>query len=489
MEQIHEKYDVVIIGGGLGGLTAGAKLSKEGKKVLLLEQHNVPGGCATTYRHRDFRIEVGLHEMDGFKAGNFKQKIFSDLEVFGHVRFPEAPHFYRAVLDGGRDVTLPHDIAAARDLLTGLYPEERSGLEAYYFRMENYRKYKPAGEAEQQESIGAFLDRSIRDESLKLILLGNLMAFSDDPYLLAMDYYAQAQGTFYQSGGVFIEGGSQSLSDYLSGYISAHGGTVLMRHLAEEIMVEGDRCTGVKYRSLKDGSEHRVEARFVVANAALPQVAERLLPPEAGRPILEATASRPPGASLFTLYMAFSKPLKELGNPCYCTCVYGPEVRAQRDIGPNSRGYFGKKTFVLTDYSHIESGLSPEGTSVAALVAEDYLSYWEGLDPATYKHRKEEVTRSFLGRLESLIPGFRNHLVWYDAATARTIERYTLNTEGAVYGYAQLPGPRARPGFIPLKNLYIASAWDKFGGGFSGVIYSGYFAAMDLLRSERINKQ
>jgi all-trans-retinol 13,14-reductase len=61
-----KNYDVIIIGGGLGGLTAGAKLAKEGKKVLLIEQHYIPGGCATTFKRKDYIMEVGLHELDGF---------------------------------------------------------------------------------------------------------------------------------------------------------------------------------------------------------------------------------------------------------------------------------------------------------------------------------------------------------------------------------------------------------------------------------------
>jgi all-trans-retinol 13,14-reductase len=64
-ENKMQNYDVIIIGGGLGGLTAGAKLAKEGNKVLLLEQHYIPGGCATVFKRKDFIMEVGLHEMDG----------------------------------------------------------------------------------------------------------------------------------------------------------------------------------------------------------------------------------------------------------------------------------------------------------------------------------------------------------------------------------------------------------------------------------------
>ncbi|MFN8922714.1 MAG: FAD-dependent oxidoreductase, partial [Sphingobacteriia bacterium] len=58
-------FDAIVIGGGLGGLTAGATLSKLGKKVLLLEQHYIPGGGATTFKRRDYLMEVALHEIDG----------------------------------------------------------------------------------------------------------------------------------------------------------------------------------------------------------------------------------------------------------------------------------------------------------------------------------------------------------------------------------------------------------------------------------------
>ena len=81
-ESDQMKYDIIIIGAGLGGLTAGAKLAREGKKVLLIEQHNKPGGCATTFKRGDFTLEVGLHEMDGPSPGDMKSRIFNELDVF-----------------------------------------------------------------------------------------------------------------------------------------------------------------------------------------------------------------------------------------------------------------------------------------------------------------------------------------------------------------------------------------------------------------------
>jgi len=94
------KYDIIIIGGGLGGLTAGAKLSREGKKVLLIEQHDRPGGCATTFKRGDYIMEVGLHEMDGPSPSDIKTKLFNELDVFKNVTFLELPEFDLTPLPG-----------------------------------------------------------------------------------------------------------------------------------------------------------------------------------------------------------------------------------------------------------------------------------------------------------------------------------------------------------------------------------------------------
>ncbi|MFX1282715.1 MAG: FAD-dependent oxidoreductase [Promethearchaeota archaeon] len=93
-----QEYDVIIIGSGLAGLTAGAKLAKEGKKVFLIEQHEKVGGCATVF-HRKIQgkktgFEVGLHEMDGIdNAFDPKNHIFEELEVNNKVKFIRVPEF------------------------------------------------------------------------------------------------------------------------------------------------------------------------------------------------------------------------------------------------------------------------------------------------------------------------------------------------------------------------------------------------------------
>jgi len=117
------KYDYIVIGAGLGGLTAGAKLAKEGKKVLMLEQHDRPGGCATTFKRKEFTMEVGLHEMDGLYPGDMKNKMFADLGVLEKVEFLPVPEFYR-FRNERYDLVIPHDPEAAREILKAAFPGE-----------------------------------------------------------------------------------------------------------------------------------------------------------------------------------------------------------------------------------------------------------------------------------------------------------------------------------------------------------------------------
>ena len=100
-------YDVVIIGSGLGGLVAGAKLAKEGKKILILEKESSPGGYATCFRFGDYIGDRRLQILDGLYGKDPKVEIFEELEVFSGVEFvPNLTGFYR-FNNGRKDFILP----------------------------------------------------------------------------------------------------------------------------------------------------------------------------------------------------------------------------------------------------------------------------------------------------------------------------------------------------------------------------------------------
>jgi len=472
------KYDIIIIGAGLGGLTAGAKLTREGKKVLVIEQHNHPGGCATTFKRGNFTLEVGLHEMDGPSPRDMKTRIFNDLDVFTNVEFIKVPEFYRFINDR-YSVTIPHEPEIAIERLSELFPTEKEGIKAYFDQL----LATPKRTEEKDNNVADFLDSIINNDDLKLILLGNIGYFHDDPCSLSLAYYTMAQRSYYTGGASFIKGGSQKLSDHLAAYLKDHGGEFLFNHIATGISTNGNKVTGVTYKKKNDpdSQEMKAMAGEIVANNAIPNVA-RLLPPETGRELNKEISSLKCGASLLTVYLGFSRPPRELGHNYYSTALFDSSVRSIRDIYRNNNDDFSRRSFIFVDYGQVDSGLAPAGKSVGAICCVDYLKDWENLDKKEYASKKKQITETLIQRLDKIIPGIKNIIEYSETGTSSTVRRYTLNPGGAVYGFAQTPSRKTFDSFKLLDNLYFASAWGKAGGGFSGAIIGGYLCAYNILR-------
>ena len=476
-------YDVIIIGAGLGGLTAGAKLAKEGKSVLLLEQHDRPGGCATTFKRREFTMEVGLHEMDGLHPRDIKRRIFDDIELGDRVKFLPVPEFYRFINEG-YDLVVPHDPEEAKALLKKAFPGEEKGIDDYFYHVLNVRRVMVAHKGKPDRNVGVFLDEIIGDEDLKLVLLGNLGYYHDDPYSLSWLYYLNAQGSYYGGAASFIQGGSQCLSDALSDLIKEQGGEVRLNQLATSIDYQGDKVSGVSFKEMKGKNKGRIEqasSAQIIMNGSIPGLSGLLSKRDAA-PLDQSIKDMAIGASLLTVYYGFNKPLQEIGNKNYSTFIYDGSVRSQKDILGNNHSDFSKRSFTFVDYGQVDSRLAPEGKSVGAVCAIDYPSDWESLERSEYMRMKEDVADIITGRLEKILPGFRDAVEYVEVATSLSVERFTLNPKGAVYGFAQHPGRSLDYLNTLPENIFIASAWGKIGGGFSGAMVSGYMTAMDLLR-------
>ncbi len=501
-------YDAIVIGAGLGGLTAGAKLSKEGKKVLLIEQHNIPGGCATTFKRKDFKIEVGLHMIDGLDEGDPKLKIFEELGVLDNLEFKRVPEFYRFVKPGV-DLTIPDNYKQAIEVLTERFPAEKKGILKFFKVILALRKevfkvprqkwkmllsmplfpfYASNLMIRENTTVGQFLDTLFNDDDLKLVLLATLGYYHDDPYNMSLLYFSVAQGSFFSGGGYFIKGGSQMLSDHLVSVIEKHEGKVIYENLVNEIIIENGAVTGVKY-SKKSASKVEQQTAFgkcIVANAALPNVIGELLKDTHAQNKLSNAVGNPEIApSILSVYLGFKKPPKDLGNRNYSTIFFDGGVSLPREMLDFHHADLSKRIFIFCDYSQLDSGLAPEGKSVGVLSAMDTISDWDTLPKKEYNSKKEEAAQTLIGRLDNLIPGIKDEIEYYEVGTPTTIKRYTLNPEGTAYGFSQMPcqtGRRRVRIKSPIPNLYFASAWTEPGHGFTGAIMSGYWCANDILR-------
>ncbi len=502
------RYNTIIVGGGLAGLTAGATLSKFGKKVLLLEQHHKPGGCATTFKRKDYIVEVGLHEMSGLSENGSLRRIFRMLEVDKHVEFEQVPEFY-GVLSDEEDFVFPHGFSAATKALVERYPEDEKGIKKFIKLIAGIRKeahnlprsplkskliyplmpllYPNLVEA-SRHTVGSWLDKHIKNENAKLDLTAHISYWGDDPYTLTLFYFGLPFSGFVENGGHFIKGGSQKLSDHLASFIEKEGGTVLLGKTVEKIITENDKATGVTFKDSFDQSKESVtvECDNVVANCAIPIVPELLDEPYAGA-LKKKIGYHPNSPSLLCIYLGFKKDVEAFGVKYYSNVFQGNDVKTLKDVHPNQLGPWNKRSFIFVDYGKIDSGLTPPHKSEGVICMVDYLKSWEGLSKEEYKSKKEEIAQILLERLEEKFPGIRESIEYYEVSTPKTINRYTSNPSGSVYGFAQtreLSGAkRFRNNFL-IPNLYFASAWAFPGGGFEGSITGGFLAALQMNKDD-----
>lgn len=497
--------DYVVVGAGLGGLTAGALLADAGHQVRVLEAHQQPGGCATTFTRFDTEIEVSLHEMEGLDEYDLKRSVFERLGVFEHVEFERTDQFYRYI-DPGRDVdvVVPHGRDAAIDGYAAAFPDERDGIRRFidtllsirhevadwpFFEDPSVADYALAPIRQRtmgryrNATVGDLLDRWIDDETCKVALAANLSYYHDDPYDLSVPFFAVAQGGYLEGGSYYVRGGSQQLSDYLVSCIEDAGGRVECGRLVSDIHVDHGQVSGVTHAKTHTGTDERTtRVSSVVANAALPNVADDLLPAEHGAALSTQLADFEVAPSLTTLYLVFEPPVAELGNDYYSTVIEGPSIDTLADLGAASTTGFGSRRLGFVDYSQVTADLAPEGKSVGAITTVDYYEEWTGLTDSEYRQKKRRVGDVLLRRLDEVIPGVEDAVAHRELATPLTIERFTRNPNGTAYGFAQTPEQALgnRTVAPPVQGLEFASAWSNPGGGFTGAILSGAKTAATL---------
>lgn len=501
-----DKFDVIIVGAGLGGLTAGAKLAREGKKILVVEQHRIVGGCATAFSRKGRTFEVGLHEMGSMKRES-RIKMFRDIDVYDRLDFIRVPEFYR-VIRGDLDVVVPDDIDEAIEVLKIKFPGEEKNLRKYFndisdIRQATYLMRWPLSRKilraplflykikkllkHKKTTVGAYFDNLTKNEDLKLTLIANLGYYHDDPYTLSFLFFALGQTSYMQGGGWFVKGGSQKLSDALADVIKENGGEILLRHMVAEIIVKDKKAIGIQYHKKNDEVLSEIFADKIVANASLISVANNLIPSLEGTKVQQKVNDLETTCSLLTIYYSFTEPISHYFEKRYSTFYFNEKLEKLEDTAyfVQTEDY-QEKAFVFVDYNAIDSGMNSDGNYTASLCAADYIDQWENLEEQEYKNKKEEVIKIFTARLENMHPGISQLIGYSEMSTPRTIRKFTLNPYGTVYGFAQTPNQALKnKGKIirsEIKNLHFAGA-GVMAGGFGGSIASGYLCAIEILNN------
>ena len=509
------RYDAVIIGAGLGGLTSGAILARAGRKVLVIERSNSVGGAASSYKVGDLFVEGSLHETgDPHDPRDPKHDPLTRAGVLDAVKWIPSGTFYE-VRGGpvGAALTLPDNFDAARRALTERFPEARDGIARLLGEMEQIasaagdlsrgarafrnplqafgalRNLLPAVR-DWNLSLSQKLDRTFgANEAVKAALAANLSYYHDDPATTWWVFFAVAQGGYLLSGGRYVQGGSQRLSSALARAIRTAGGEVVLRRAASAIGLDGDGRVASVTHTAKDGSDPQtVDSARIIGNAA-PDTLAALLPDAGAAKLIAAYGQRQPSISLFALTLGLSKPPREFGVSSYSTQLLPDWMTAFDDYAQGTLLMASEPggrmpPLALVDYAAIDTGV-PAPPYVLSVVGPDALSNWDNGDHEAYRAKRERWQNAIVAYLDGHYPGLAQSVVATSFNTALSVRTYLGSPRGAVYGFAPIPRSlsdlRKQTPATPVPGLYLASAHAGF-GGYSGVIHSAGACADMILR-------
>jgi len=505
-------YDAIIIGAGGGGLSAGAALAKAGKKVLILERHSKVGGYMTNFQRGPYSFEVSLHAMDGLDPEGMTRMAFAGLGILDKVKPVKLDPMYRTIYPDFT-VDVPADAQAYQELLKKQFPAEAEGIEGLFKALAGINtammnlislQGPEKGKAIKsiffkpwifwpvikysQLTLSEMLAEYIQDPKL-IALFTQLSGFAgNEPDNVSAMFFAMMWNSYHFGGYYYFEGGSQSVSNALAEVIKENGGEIKLNTLATKIIIENGQAVAVR---AEDGSEYK--CRYVVSNANAPDTFFKLIGKEYLPPAyVKKLENLKIGMSAYVVYLGVDKDYRSYFPKGVHELMITETYDQRQNFEYYRIGEPEKVSFAIADYSLVDPQAAPPGKNVICLTTimpYDYKGDWyESQGHDKYLALKEEVAKVLIRRSEKYLPDLSKHIEVMEVGSPRTMEHFTLNPRGTIFGWDNTPEQsmfKRLPNKTPIPNLYLAGAWTFPGAGQSAVLASGALAAQAILMQEK----
>ena len=267
-----DKFDVVIIGGGLGGLSCGAILSKEGLSVCILEQQKHIGGCLQSFKRKGYSLDTGMHYVGSLSEGDTMYQYFKYFGILDKIRYQKLDTDGFDVINLGKGKEYSHAIGYDRfiDTLSQSFPEEREAISEYVSILQRIGKnIKPdilkkghiSSGGEEYMGISAYqtIDKLFKSDLLKNVIAGNIPLYGYDKNKSSLYEHGMIHNSNIEGAYRFV-GNTQHVADAFCDVIKANGGQVICDSEVTGIDVEGG-----KINSVEINNETIIETKNVIS--------------------------------------------------------------------------------------------------------------------------------------------------------------------------------------------------------------------------------
>lgn len=520
-------WDAIVVGSGMGGMTAAAYLAANGRRTLVLEQGDVLGGCTHVFRRKGYEFEVGVHYLGdcGGPEGNIPT-VLAGIGADKRIEFREIdPDGFDVLAFPSVRFKVPHGWDAYRDRLIETFPDDAKALRRYVRILRKLadavdRATTPASNRDTAAMmwragwaapfamlpLARLFDVCGIGPAPRPVLAGQTPAYAAPAARTPVIVQAGYLKNYVEGGAYFPVGGGQVLAATMAEVLRANGGDFRLNARVARIVVEDGRVTGVE---LADGEQ--ITAPVVVSNADLKRTYSELLDPKvvpwwARRRVAGYQMAWP----LFNTYLGLDIDLsKSMTSGQIWKFRSDTDFGAYQEAlswtgaGRDRERWLGRLRENASAMIHIatnkdpDTALAPPGHSIVEVMTylppdHDLWGVSAGGPVHGEKYRsepdyvavKDAVTEILIDLAAEVIPNLRDHIVWQEAGTPITQERYTHSTAGGSYGIemsVRQVGPlRPRPA-TAIKGLYLAGASLGWGPGVEGVMLSGVGAAGAVL--------
>ncbi len=482
-----DSYDVIVIGSGMGGLTAAALLAKEGRKVLVVEQEEQPGGHARTFSHGPYTYDRALHLIMGCAESSPLGIGIIDA-LLRHLRIRDRCEFLRVdplltahfpgyrirlpgTMEGYKQAIIKEFPSEAKDIerLTNLYADIYRELVAFpilpgitgWLRalVKQPRLFRYAN-----ATLNTVLDAHLSDPRLKAIFASLKPYVGLTPSRVSFLLWAAMMASYLEEGAFICRGGFQNLANAVASSLAENGGELVLTRRVTRIQVKGGKARGVE---LDNGQV--AAAPIVISNMDAGQTFAELVP-ESERP------------------NRYVRKLKEMTlSPLVAKLYLGT------DLDVSSRGVTHENALYtswdLEDTSWMnmmdripcfvlvptvtDGSLAPPGKHVVIIAT--FVD--SSTNPESAVPPDSAVYKRLLEGGEAVLPGLGRHIT----------DEGGIAIMGPIYGWEAVPKQSGvfRPGHVtPIHGLYLCGHWTQPGHGIWTVVMSGIRTARIILNRE-----